>query len=158
MSPPAEPTLSQVLAWCRPPQAHPGRSNILSTLIVIQEALGAVPPEGIPEIARALNVTEADVTGVLSYYPELRTARPGRHVIRVCHGESCVANHGGRVLRALQERLQTEVGRTTADGRFTLQQVYCVGNCAVGPTVMVGDQVHGRVMPSDLSTLLDEYK
>jgi len=154
---PADPTLSQVLAWCRPPQAHPGRSNILSTLIVVQEALGAVPREGIPEIARVLNVTEAEVTGVLSYYPELRTARPGRHVIRVCRGESCVANHGGQVLRALQERLQADVGQTTADGRFTLQRVYCVGNCAVGPTVMVDDHVHGRVSPDDLPGMLDQY-
>lgn len=147
------PQLAAVLQHCttRPP-------NILDTLLAVQGVLGHVPPPALPEIARALNVTEADVAGVLTYYPELRTHPPGRHLIRVCTGESCLANHCGLVLSALAEELRIGLGATTPDGRFTLEKVYCVGNCAVGPSVMIGEDVYGRVTPGDVAELLKGYK
>jgi len=77
--------------------------NILKTLLVVQAELGYVPPASVPEIAAALGVTDADVAGVLSFYPDLRTKAPGRHVVRVCLGESCVANHCRRTLKELEE-------------------------------------------------------
>ena len=137
-------------------QTHP--PNVLESLLVVQEALGYVPLSAVAEIARALEVTEADVAGVLSYYPDLRTRPTGRHLIRVCTGESCVANHCDRVLTALREKLGINLSETTPDGRFTLERVYCVGNCAVSPTVMVDEQVHGRVTPADVPQLLQEFK
>lgn len=149
------PTLTQVLAWCRP-QGHQ-KVNVLGSLLVIQDALGAVPLEAIPDIAATLNVTEAEVAGVLSYYPELRQDAPGRHVVRICAGESCTANHCERLVRTATERLKVKVGGTTPDGRFTLQRVYCLGNCAVGPTVLVDQDVHGGVSPTDLEELLKQY-
>lgn len=157
MRPVGPASLEQVLAWCRSSQEAAVRPNILEALLTIQEALGAVPLHKVPDIARAMGATEAQVTGVLSYYPELRTAPPGRHLIRICTGESCVANHCSTIVAALQDRLQVTLGRTTADGRFTLERVYCVGNCAVGPTLMVDEDVHGRVSPSAIPALLDEY-
>ncbi len=132
--------------------------NILQTLLAVQDQLGCVPPEAVPEIARIVGVTEADVAGVLSFYPDLYSRPAGRHVIRVCLGESCVANHGRRVLTALAEELRIGLGATTADKRFTLEKVYCVGNCAVGPTVMVDEQVHGRVAPGDVPGMLEKYR
>ena len=145
--------LTSVLAQCRtdPP-------NVLDTLLAVQARIGHVPPAAVPEIARALEVTEADVAGVLSYYPELRTHPPGRHLIRVCTGESCVANYCGRLIEALAEELRVGMGATTPDGRFTLEKIYCVGNCAVGPSVMIDEDVHGRVEPADVPKLLQEYK
>jgi len=136
------------------PQVPP---NILSCLLAVQKALRCVPPGAIPEIARSLEVTEADVAGVLSYYPDLRTGRPGRHVIRVCTGESCVANHCAKGLAALQDCLKVRVGETTPDGRFTLERVYCVGNCAVGPSLMIDEDVYGRVGDADVARLLASY-
>ncbi len=132
--------------------------NILQTLLAVQAELGYVPLEAVPELARALGVTEADIAGVLSFYPDLRTQPTGRHLIRVCTGESCVANHCSRILDALRERLGINVGQTTPDGRFTLERVYCVGNCAVSPTVMVDEQVHGRVVELDIGSLLNDYQ
>lgn len=145
--------LTAILDRCRtkPP-------NILQTLIAVQVELGHVPLEAVPELARALGVTEADIAGVLSFYPDLRTQPTGRHLIRVCTGESCVANHCSRILDALRERLGINVGQTTPDGRFTLERVYCVGNCAVSPTVMVDEQVHGRVVELDIGSLLNDYQ
>lgn len=131
-------------------------ANILQALLAAQEALGAVPHSAIPEIARSLEVTEADVAGVLSFYPDLRGCPAGRRVIRVCLGESCMANHSDRVQAALQAALKIDVGETTPDGRFTLERVYCVGNCAVAPSVMIDEEVHGRVTPSKVSGLIRE--
>ncbi len=145
--------LTAILERCR---AQP--LNILQTLLAVQAELGYVPLEAVPELARALGVTEAEIAGVLSFYPDLRTQPTGRHLIRVCTGESCVANHCSRVLNALRERLGIDVGQTTPDGRFTLERVYCVGNCAVSPTVMVDEQVHGRVVELDIGSLLNDYQ
>ena len=85
--------LAEALEACRP--VPPAKPNILKTLLAVQSALGHVPTSGIPQIAQVLGVTDAQVAGVLSYYSDLRTQSPGRHLIRVCMGESCTANHGG---------------------------------------------------------------
>jgi len=135
-----------------------GRSNILKTLLAVQDQLGYVPPQSIPQIALALGASEADVAGVLSYYPDLRTIAPGRHVIRVCMGESCVANRCNHVLRALTEHLGIEIGETDSGGRFTLEKVYCMGNCAVSPTVALDQDLFGRVEPSQIPSILDRYR
>jgi NADH:ubiquinone oxidoreductase subunit E len=135
-----------------------GSTNVLRTLLSIQENLGAVPADAVDQVAGGLGVTAADVAGVLSFYPDLRTRRPGRHVVRLCMGESCVANHCKRVMGALAEELRIGLGATTPDGRFTLERVYCVGNCAVSPTVMVDEDVHGRVTPAGIPELLAKYR
>ena len=132
--------------------------NILQTLHAVQSELGYVPQEAVSEIASALGATEADVAGVLSNYPDLRTKAPGRHVVRVCLGESCVANHCTWTLKEIEKALGVRVGETTRDGRFTLEQVYCVGNCAVSPSLMIDEDVYGRVSPSAVGSLLKGYR
>ncbi|MEK6604461.1 MAG: NAD(P)H-dependent oxidoreductase subunit E [Nitrospirota bacterium] len=146
-------SLAQILS-----QAKGRAPNILKTLLAIQSELGHVPPASVPDIAGALGVTDAEVAGVLSGYPDLRTKPPGRYVVRVCQGESCVANHCGRVLKALEKKLGVGFGETTRDGRFTLEKVYCVGNCAASPTVMIGEDVHGRVTPEAAWALLKDCR
>jgi NADH:ubiquinone oxidoreductase subunit E len=132
--------------------------NILRALLAVQQAVGYVPRDSVSEIARMLAVTEADVAGVLSYYPDLRQDPPPRHIIRICMGESCFANHCDRILRELYERLRVGVGETSPGHRFRLEQVFCVGNCAVGPTVAIDDDLYGRVTPSRVESLLDRYR
>ena len=148
--------LAETLETCRP--VPPDRPNILKTLLAVQSALGHVPTSAIPQIARVLGVTDAQVAGVLSYYSDLRTQLPGRHLIRVCMGESCTANHGGLVLRAIQEHVSVVGGGTTREGRFTVEKMSCAGNCAVSPTVMIDEDLCGRVTPSDVQSLLEPYK
>ncbi len=151
-----EATLAEVLESCRPmPLTEP---NILKTLLSIQDRMGHVPTNAVPRIAQVLGVSEAQVVGVLSYYPDLRTEATGRHLIRICIGESCKANHGDRVLRAIREYLRAEVGTTTPGGPFTLETVSCVGNCAVSPTVMIDQDLCGRVTPSQIPSLLEPYR
>jgi NADH:ubiquinone oxidoreductase subunit E len=150
-----KPGLAETLEICRPVPSD--RPNILKTLLAVQSALGHVPTGAIPLIAQVLGVTDAQVSGVLSYYYDLRTQSPGRHLVRVCMGESCMANHGMRVLRAIQDHVRAVVGEGTQTGRFTVEQMSCAGNCAVSPTVIVDDEVHGRVVPSQAAALLERY-
>ena len=149
-------TLADALESCRP--LPPAKPNILKTLLAVQSALGHVPANAVPQIAHTLGVTEAQVAGVLSYYSDLRTQSPGRHLIRVCMGESCMANHGGRVFRAIHDHVFVAVGETTPEGRFTVETMSCAGNCAVSPTVMIDEDLRGRVTPSDVPSLLEHYK
>lgn len=132
--------------------------NILKTLLAIQESLGHVPVEAIPAIAHRVGTTTAQIAGVLSYYPDLRLTVPGRHVIRVCMGESCYANGCGRILRELQNYLRADVGETTSGGKFTLDTMSCAGNCAVSPTVVIDRDLYGRVSPSQVETMLERYR
>ena len=148
--------LAEALETCRP--VPPARPNILKTLLAVQSALGHVPTSAIPQIAQVLGLTDAQVAGVLSYYSDLRTQSPGRHLIRVCMGESCMANHGALVLRAIQEHVRVAAGGTMPDARFTVEQMSCAGNCAVSPTVMIGEDLCGRVTPSDVQSLLEPYR
>lgn len=139
--------------------AHPSaKSNPLKTLLAIQQRLGHVPLAVIPHVAQALGVTEADVAGVLSYYPDLRTSAPGRHVIRVCMGESCVANRCPAVLRAVRDYVDRGAGEIDPCNRFTVEQVYCMGNCALSPTVAVDQDIFGRVEPAQIPSLLEPYR
>ena len=148
--------LAEVLETCRP--VPPDKPNILKTLLAVQSALGYVPTSDLPQIAQVLGVTVAQVAGVFSYYSDLRTQPPSGHLIRVCMGESCMANHGVRVLRAIQDHVCVAVGGRTQAERFTVEQMSCAGNCAVSPTVIVDDEVHGRVVPSQVAALLERYK
>jgi NADH:ubiquinone oxidoreductase subunit E len=147
--------LAETLETCR--SAWPDNPNILQALLAVQSARGYVPTNAIPQIAQVLGVTEAQVAGVLSYYSDLRTQPPGRHLIRVCRGESCMANHGARVFRALQNYVRVTVGGRTQADRFTVEQMSCAGNCAVSPTVMIDADLCGRVTPSDVPSLLEPY-
>jgi NADH:ubiquinone oxidoreductase subunit E len=129
-------------------------ANILRTLLAVQQVLRRVPIDAIGPIAGALTVPAAHVAGVLSYYPDLHVAPRGRHVVRVCLGEACVANRSLDLVAELRRVLGVGFGETTKDGGTTLERVYCLGNCGVGPTVMIDETIHGRVSASDLHKMI----
>lgn len=147
------PPLQAVLEKCR---THP--PNILATLQAVQAAEGYVDPANVPLIAHSLGVTDSDVHGVLSFYHDLRTEPPGKHHIRFCLGDSCIAMKAERSLDALKESLKCGVGETTKDGRYTLDKVYCLGNCANSPALMMDGEVHGRFTPATVTKLVKERK
>ncbi|MCC6139676.1 MAG: NAD(P)H-dependent oxidoreductase subunit E [Nitrospira sp.] len=148
--------LDDLLIRARPAQGAP--PNILRVLHAVHDLCGYIDPRAIPAIAHSQGATEANVAGVLSYYPSLNTQPAGRHRIQVCLGESCLANRCVRVVEAIQSKLGIELGQTTPDGQFTLEPVSCVGNCAVSPGVRIDGELNGRVRPSDVAGLLDRYR
>jgi formate dehydrogenase subunit gamma len=128
---------------------------LIEILHEVQANFGCVPPGTVPVLAHALNLSRAEVHGVVTFYHHFRTRPPGRHVLQICRAESCQAAGGRAVEQHAKKRLGVDFGGTTADGRVTLEAVYCLGLCACSPAAMLDDEVHGRVTPERLDALLD---
>ncbi|MGA9341258.1 MAG: formate dehydrogenase subunit gamma [Rhodanobacteraceae bacterium] len=127
---------------------------LLPILHAVQDALGYVPTATLPLIADGLNLTRAEVHGVASFYHDFRSTRGGRHVLRLCRAEACQAL-GARSLEAYaRQRLGIDFHQTTEDGSISLEPVYCLGNCACGPSLMIDDELHGRVTPEGFDALV----
>jgi formate dehydrogenase subunit gamma len=124
-------------------KAQPG--GLLPLLHDIQDALGHVPSSAVPEIAKALNLSRADVHGVVTFYHHFRSAKPGRHVVQICRAEACQSMGANALVDHARKALGVDFHETTADGRYTLEAVYCLGNCACSPAVMIDGELHGRV-------------
>jgi formate dehydrogenase subunit gamma len=129
--------------------------GLLPILHDIQEHVGYVPPEAVPRIAESLNLSRAEVHGVISFYHDFRSEPAGRHVVHVCRAESCQSLGAEALLAGACERLGVEVHGTTADGSVTLEPIYCLGNCALSPAIMVDRQVYGRMSQDRLNQVLD---
>ena len=127
-------------------QQRPGA--LLPILHDIQEALGYVPDDAVPLIAKELNLSRAEVHGVISYYHYFRQTPPGKHVVRVCCAEACQANGSEALAAHAAGRLQ--------DGDATLEPVYCLGLCASGPAIQIDEtQLHAHVTPEKFDALMD---
>ncbi|MGA2777244.1 MAG: formate dehydrogenase subunit gamma [Steroidobacteraceae bacterium] len=137
---------------CKRLKSLPG--GLLPILHAVQEALGFVPHDAVPLIAGELNLSLAEVHGVLSFYHYFRKERGGRHVVHLCRAEACQAV-GAVALEAHAKRsLGIDFHGTTADGAISLEPVYCLGNCALGPSVMIDEQLQGRVSPARFDALV----
>ena len=130
------------------------RTWLLPALQAVQRAERWLSPEALEAVAGHLRVPKSEVWGVASHYPELRLARPGRRVVRVCTGVSCVARGGRELLGACAAPLGVRAGGTTPDGGVTLEEMDCAFACAVAPVVEVDHEPRGRVTPGDLEALL----
>ena len=130
------------------------RGALLPILHALQEEFGYVDKAAVALLADALNLSQAEVHGVISFYHEFRSSRPGRHVIKVCMAEACQARGAHPLLERLRERLGVAVGETDAAGDFTLEVVYCLGNCALGPSALVDGRLVGRLAPARIEGML----
>jgi formate dehydrogenase subunit gamma len=118
---------------------------LLPVLHGIQDEMGYIPEEAVAIIAQEMNLTRADVHGVITFYHDFRTTPSGRHILRVCQAESCQAMGGSELTAHVRQHLAIDFHETTRDNAFTLEPVYCLGSCACSPTIMVDGQVYGRV-------------
>jgi formate dehydrogenase subunit gamma len=132
------------------------RGALLPILHAVQEALGCVPPEVIPVLADELNLSRADVHGVVSFYHDFRSEPAGRTVVRICRGEACQAVGAHRLVNHLQRSRGVALGETSPDGSVTVEQVFCLGNCALGPAAQVNGRLQGRLDEVRLSAIFDE--
>ena len=131
---------------------------LLPILHGIQDALGYVPREAIAQIAKALNLSRAEVHGVVSFYHHFRTSPPGRHTVYLCRAESCQSMGANRLVEHAKARLGVDFHETTSDGSFTLEPIYCLGNCACSPAMMIDDEVYGRVTPERFEEVVRNVK
>jgi formate dehydrogenase subunit gamma len=134
-------------------RALPGA--LLPVLHAIQDALGFVPPGAVPRIAHALNLSQAEVHGVISFYHDFRSAPPGRHVLKLCRAEACQAMGSDALAAHLTRRLGVEWKQTSHDGAVTIEPVYCLGNCALSPAIMIDGVLRGRITAEALDRVIE---
>ncbi|MEE4174311.1 MAG: formate dehydrogenase subunit gamma [Xanthomonadales bacterium] len=138
-------------------EAHAGRAGpLIEILHAVQDGLGCVPAETVPPIAEALNLSRAEVQGVIDFYHDFRSTPGGRQIIQVCRAEACQAMGVQRLEAHIRQRLGIGYHETTEDGRYSLEPVYCLGNCACAPSLRVDDAVFARVTPERFDELIDQ--
>ncbi len=129
---------------------------LLPILHAVQARFGCVPEAAIRLVAAELNLSRAEVHGVASFYHDFRTEPAGRRVLKICRAEACQSRGGDRVAAALEASLGVSVGGTTRDGRVTLEAVYCLGLCAIGPNALLDDRPVARLDAARTERLCQE--
>jgi formate dehydrogenase subunit gamma len=128
---------------------------LLPILHAIQDRFGYVDAAAVPVIADELGLSRAEVHGVISFYHDFRKHAPGQHIVKICRAEACQSVGGRASEEHAKERLNTGFHETSADGRYTLEPVYCLGNCACAPSAMIDGKLYGRVTPKRFDQIVD---
>jgi formate dehydrogenase subunit gamma len=153
----AEPAVTTAVAdalahW----RGEPGA--LLPILHQVQDAVGYIPSSAVPLIAEGLNLSRAEVHGVVTYYHHFRTEPPGRHAIQICQAEACRAMGAQALMAHAQARLGCAAHGQSADGRYSLEPVYCLGLCAMSPAIVVDEQPHARVSAQRFDKLVQNLE
>src|SRR5579883_1671198 len=130
----------------------------LPILHALQEAFGHVPRDAVPLVADALNLTRAELHGIATFYHDFRESPPGAHILKLCRAEACQSMGADALAALAREKLGVGWGETTADGRVTLEPVFCLGLCACAPAAMLDGKVVGALDRVRLGTLLDQAR
>ena len=129
---------------------------LLEILHDLQQEVGFVPDASLPVLAKALNLSRAEVHVVVSFYHDFRRHPAGRHIVKVCRAEACQSMKGNELAEAAEKTLKVKFGETTSDGAFTLEAVYCLGLCATSPSLLVDERPYGRMTPKKFEVLVKE--
>ncbi len=131
---------------------------LMPVLQEAQEIFGCVPMDVQQIIADGLGTTLSEVYGVTTFYSQFSLQPRGQYVIGVCLGTACYVKGSQKVLDKVQDELKIRVGKTSADGKFTLQATRCLGACGLAPVMMINDEVYGRLTPDEIPAILEKYK
>ena len=131
---------------------------LLEILHDLQEHLGFIPEAALPALAKSLNLSRAEVHGVVTFYHDYRREPAGRHVIKVCRAEACQSMGANELVGMIERYLKVKLGQTTADGAITVEAAYCLGNCALSPAIMVDEQLVGRVDAKKFEKIVAECR
>ena len=131
---------------------------LLPILHALQEEFGYIDTAAEPLIAQTLNITRAEVHGVITFYHDFRRAPAGRHTLKLCRAEACQSAGGDPLAARAEAQLGVRFGNTAADGSVTLEPVYCLGLCAVAPSAMLDGRLVGRLNEAGLDALLAEAR
>ena len=148
--------LAKIDAHIAAHKATPGA--LLPMLHAIQNDIGYVPEACYPSISKALALSIAEIHGVVTFYHHFRRHQKGKHVLQVCRAESCQAMGSATLEAQVKKALGVDYHETTKDGAITLEPVYCLGNCALSPAVMLDDEVYGRMSAEKVAELVSEAR
>ena len=133
------------------------RGNLIPVLQDIQEKFGYLSEEVVKELERLTGISASEIYGVATFYTQFRFRPPGKHRIQSCQGTACHVRGGQQILREFEQRLGITAGQTTADGKFDLERVACLGCCALAPVVAVDGKVHAVMTKKKVSSILSQY-
>jgi formate dehydrogenase subunit gamma len=131
---------------------------LVQILVAFVERYGYISDEAIRQIAKELNLSRAEVHGVVSFYHDFRTEPPGNHVVKICQAEACQAMGGRELTSHAANAMGVNLSQTSDDGELSLEPVYCLGNCACSPAIMIDDHVYGRVDAQKFDQLLEKHR
>ena len=134
-------------------RSEPGA--MLPILHDLQEAFGYVDQSAVPVIADVLNVSRAEVHGVITYYHDFRHAPAGKHVLKICRAEACQSVGCRDLIAHVEQKHGLELGKTSPDGSITVEEVFCLGNCALSPAVLLDGELIGRVTIDDIGQIIE---
>lgn len=137
-------------------KALPGA--LMPLLHAIQDTIGYIPEDSYLPISKALALSVAEVHGVVTFYHHFRTHPVGKHVLHICRAESCQAMGSEKLEASIKAKLNIDYHQTTSDGAITLEPIYCLGNCACSPAVMMDDEVYGRMDSQKVADLISEAR
>jgi len=130
-------------------------ADLIPVLQKIQAEEGYLAPESVRSVSRWLRMSENEIYGVATFFAQFRFTRPGEHVLKVCLGTACHVRGGEQILDVLKRRLEVDPGGVTADGRFQLERVACLGCCALAPVLSVDDKIYGQSSVLKIQEMLD---
>ncbi len=134
------------------------RGALIPVLHETQEVYGYLPEDVLKKISDGLNVSLAEIYGVVTFYTQFSLNPKGRFKINVCMGTACYVKGSGDILDKFKEKLGIDVGQCTEDGKFSLDACRCIGACGLAPVIMINDDVHGRLVADDVDGILEQYK
>ena len=138
---------------------HKGEKwGLIPLLQEIQENFGYIPPESIEPVAKALNLFPSQVQGVITFYAGFALKPKGKYVIKLCRGTACHVKGSRSILRVIQKELDLKEGETSPDYQFSLETVACLGACFLAPTMLVNHNYFGKLAPTRITSILDQYK
>lgn len=138
-------------------QGERNESMLIATLHMVQDHFGHLGPGHLEAVAQLMQIPLAKVTGVATFYHYFRLQPRGRYLINVCLGTACYVKGAEKVAQKLTDELGIRFGETSKDGIFSLESTRCVGTCGLAPVVMIGNEVHGPLTPSQIPNLLESY-
>jgi NADH:ubiquinone oxidoreductase subunit E len=148
-------TLVEILAQYSPAGGNDiSAQHLIPILQDIQERDGYLTEEALRELAQASNISDNEIYGVATFYAQFRFKPPAKHTIRVCQGTACHVRGGRQVMEEFHRRLGVRTGESTNDGEYELQRIACIGCCALAPTVTVDGEVHARVTPRKVRSIV----
>ncbi len=135
-----------------------GQDQLLPVLHAIQDRLGFIPPDAVEGLAHSFNVSRAEVHGVITFYHYFKLSPPARCTVQICRAEACQSMGGDALLAHAEQALGCGLHAHTPDGAFALEPVFCLGQCATSPAIMINDAVHAKVTPARFDRLIDKVK
>jgi len=134
------------------------KGALIPVLHEVQKLFGFLPEQALQVVSEELNISMSEIYGVSTFYSQFALEPKGEHIIKVCLGTACYVKGAQDILERLSSDLEVEVGKTTSDGKFTLEAARCLGACGLAPVLMVDDKVYGRLIPADVIRIIQEYK